>query len=108
MTIKFSPKMKKYLSLKQWMFFWYRHYKAMFFFGFLIVLGIGGYFWYEHLYRYQWSEEKKKTFLEQHFKETRFQERAFENVVGRLKDRAQMHDQSLSLSRDIFSGKSLK
>lgn len=108
MTIKLSPRMKKYLSLKQWMFFWYRHYKAMFFFGFLIVLVMGGYFWYRHLYQYQWSEETKKSFIEQHFKETRFQERAFESVVKRLEKRAAMHQESLSLSRDIFSGEPIE
>lgn len=107
-ALKISPKLKKYLSPKQWMFFWYRHYKAMFFFGFLVVLGIGGYFWYQHLYQYQWSEEKKKTFLEQHFKETRFQERAFESVVAHLKERAEDHEESPALSRNIFSGKLLQ
>lgn len=108
MTLRISPKMKKFFSLKQWMFFWYRHYKAMFLFGFLVVLGIGGYFWYRHLYQYQWSEDKKKAFIEQHFKETQFQERAFENLVRSLDERARVHEAPLTLSRDIFAGESFK
>ena len=107
-ALKMSPKMKKYLSWKQWMFFWYRHYKAMFFCGFLVVFSIGGYFWYQNLHQYQWSEERKKLFLEENFKETQFKERDFEAVVNRLKNRADSHKSSPVLSRDIFSGKSLK
>ncbi|MFZ3032042.1 MAG: hypothetical protein WA082_03330 [Candidatus Moraniibacteriota bacterium] len=107
-TLQFSQNLKKYFSWKRLMFFWYRHYKVMFFFGFLVVLGFGGFIWYKNLYQYQWSEETKKTFLEQHFKETRFKERNFVGVVERLKERAIFHETTPVISRDIFSGKSLE
>lgn len=106
-TLELSQKLKKLFSWKRLMFFWYRHYKVMFFMGFLVVLGFGGFVWYKNLYQYQWSEETKKAFLEQHFKETRFKERAFNNVVEHLKERARFHEGTPALSRDIFSGKSL-
>lgn len=89
------------------MFFWYRHYKAMFFVGFLVVLGFGAFFWYQHLYQYQWSDDQKRAFIEQHFKETVFKEKAFREVVDHLKGRAEAHEVAPALSRDIFSGKSL-
>lgn len=107
-ALKFSPKLNQYFSWKQWLFFWYRHYKAMFFFGFLIVFCIGGYFWYQNLHQYQWSEDRKKSFLEENFKETQFKERDFESVVSRLQERADSSQTSPKLSRDIFLGKSLE
>ncbi len=90
------------------MFFWYRHYKGMFFCGFLAVLCLGGFFWHKNLYRYQWTEDQKKTYIEQHFKETQFKERAFEESVANLNERARLHETNPVLSRNIFSGASAK
>lgn len=102
----FSKRLKGLFSWKYVMFFWYRHYKAMFFSGFLIVLVSGGFFWYQHLYQYQWDEGKKKEFLEKNFKETSFKEKAFRDTVERLKDRARIHEEVPGLSRNIFSTES--
>ena len=99
----FSLKFTELLSWKSIMFFWYRHYKAMFFCGFLVVLAFGGLFWYEHLYQFQWDETKKKEFLDKNFKETNFKEQAFMDTIARLKARAEMHVAVPELSRDIFS-----
>ena len=107
-TPKFLQRIRNVFSWKQLMFFWYRHYKGMFFCGFLVVLCLGGYFWYRNLYQYEWDGETKKAFVEQHFKETRFKERAFEDVVSHLKERAVQHKKEFLLSQDIFSGKSLR
>ena len=87
------------------MFFWYQHYKSMFFAGFLIVLGFGGYFWYDTLYRHGWSAEEKKTFIEKTFKETVFQEKEFHLLVKSLEERKERLDQLPTLSRDIFTGR---
>lgn len=99
---------QQYVSPKQWMLFWYRHYKGMFFFGFLVVLGSGGYFWYNNLYQYRWNEEQKNQFIEKHFKSTVFQEKKFHQLVDDLRDRAKRHEEIPSLSKDIFSGQSLR
>lgn len=98
---------QRYFSLKRGMFFWYQHYKIMFFAGFVAVLSLGGYFWYNNLYQYHWSDEQKKEFIATHFKATTFKEKAFAQLVTDLKARAERHQEPLHLSRDIFSGKSL-
>lgn len=99
---------ERYVSPKQWMLFWYRHYKGMFFFGFLAVLGFGSYFWYSNLYEYRWNEEQKNQFIEKHFKSTVFQEKKFHQLVDDLRDRAKHHEEVPPLTRDIFSGQSLR
>ncbi len=99
---KFLLRHKNLFSWKQLMFFWYRNYKQMFFMGFLGVLSLGGYFWYQHLYRYQWSAERKKDYLDQNFTQTNFKEKVFLDTVAHLKARAQNHRETLSVSRDIF------
>jgi hypothetical protein len=98
---------QKYFSPKRWMFVWYRHYKKLFLAGFVGVLGFGGYFWYSNLYQYHWTEERKSQFVEKNFKATIFQEKKFHQLVGNLKDRIKHHQEPVSLSRDIFSGKEL-
>lgn len=96
---------KRHFSLKHGMFFWYQYYKILFFFGFVIVLSLGGYFWYSNLYQYHWSDTQKNEFIVAHFKETVFKKKAFEQLVTDLKDRATRYQEAVSLSRDIFSGK---
>lgn len=90
------------------MFFWYRHYKAFFFLGFLLVLGYGGTVWYGNLYQYQWSPETKKTYLEQHFKATVFKEKSFLEAVESLKQRSEAHEEKPKLVRNIFTGAEIR
>lgn len=108
--MKTSPAIEKLIkkfSPKQLMFVWYRHYKMMFFVGFLLVFGFGSYQWYTYLYRYQWSDQEKKQFLDSNFKETAFKENKFKELIQRLDERAHSHEDDPKLSRDIFSGKGL-
>ncbi len=104
----FFLRLKKLSSIKQLMFFWYRNYKKMFFLGFLCVLTLGGYFWYQHLYQYQWSPERKKEYLERNFTETNFKEKAFHDTVAHLKIRAESLEEVPVLTRDLFSGQPLQ
>ncbi len=99
--------LKKLFSWKRIMAFWYRHYKIMFFGGFVAVFFMAGYLWYTNLYRYHWSAEQKKAFIDTHYRATAFKEKAFDQLVSALKDRALRHQKSFPLTRDIFSGKSL-
>lgn len=92
-------------SSKNMLFFWYRHYKAMFFLLFLAVLSIGGWKWYYSLHQYRFSDEEKKQYVEQYFKETTFKETRFREVVDRLTERARLHEETLELKRDIFKGR---
>lgn len=90
------------------MFFWYRHYKALFFVGFLIVLCAGGYVWYENLYQYRWSDQTKKIYLDTHFKETLFKENVFSEAVSNLEERTKRHGERPQLSRNLFSGETIQ
>lgn len=107
MKLSLGNNLKKKLaafSLQEIMFFWYRHYKLVFSFCFLLILGLAGYQWYESLHRYQWTEEQKKEYIEATFKETRFQEKEFQELVNKLKKRSEEHQAAVSLHRDIFTG----
>lgn len=101
-------KLKRSFSLKRGMFFWYQHYKSLFFFGFIAVLGLGGFLWYKNLYQYHWSEEQKKEFISIHFKATNFKEKAFQELVADLRDRAKRFEEPVPLRRDLFSGDMLQ
>ncbi len=103
--ISFLEKILKHFSSKKILFFWYRHYKILFFFGFLMVTAYGGYSWYHNLYQYQWSDQQKAEFLQKNFTETTFQEKNFQDVVDRLKERTRVHEQDLILGKDIFGTK---
>lgn len=93
---------KKYFSSREWLSAWYRNYKILFFFLFLAVLGMGGWNWYQSLYRYQWSEEEKKKYLDSYVKETHFKEVQFQDIVERLKAREDSYKEDFSVKRDIF------
>lgn len=103
-----SPKVKKYFSLRYLMFTWYRYYKLLFFLGFLVVSGIGGTVWYRYLHTYQWSDESKLQYIEQHFKETVFKEKLFDTLVTRLENRSSSHEAKLPLTKDLFTGQAIK
>lgn len=101
------PPALKNFSWKHLMFFWYRHYKALFFFGFLVVLGFGSLVWYGNLYQYRWSDERKQEYLNQHFQATVFEERAFTRLVESLRSRVEAHKTAPKLSRNIFTGEAI-
>ncbi|HLC95505.1 MAG TPA: hypothetical protein VJH89_03370 [Patescibacteria group bacterium] len=104
----FFKKIKTYFSIKRTLSFWYRFYKVLFFICFLIVLGIGGWNWYYSLYRYHLSDEEKRIYTEQNFKETTFKEAEFRNLVNALVEQARVHTQTITLERNIFEGKGIK
>lgn len=84
------------------LFFWYRHHKAFFFLGFLAVLGLGGWYWYYDLYRYQWGADEKKQYLDASAKETSFKGDKFRAVVESLKRRAARAGERVDVGRDLF------
>ncbi len=100
-------RMKKSLSSWQPLFVWYRHYKLLFFFSFLVVIGFGGYAWFQDLYGYSWNDTEKRAFLDTYSKETTFKEVKYRDAVERLEQRAEQHKTDPSLSKDIFTGKEL-
>lgn len=99
--------LKKQLSSWQPLFVWYRHYKLLFFISFCIVLGFGGFAWYQDLYGYGWDDAKKREFLDTYAKETSFKEAKYQDTVDRLKQRSERHQTDPVLTKDIFFGKEL-
>lgn len=95
-------KWKHLISFRQIMFFWYRHYKAMFFVAFLAILALGGFSWYRNVHSYAWSPERKQEFIAEYFKETRFQEERFRTLVDSFQEREKARLAPLAPIRDIF------
>ena len=87
--------------------FWYRHYKALFSLSFLIVILIGGWNWYYIFYKYRLSDEEKKHYVEQYFKETVFNEAKFRSTTEALTQRARMHEEVPENRRNFFEGKGI-
>lgn len=111
MTIHFFSFFKKIarrFSSKETIFFWYRRYKVFFFLGFLIILLIGVWNWYQNLYQYRFSDEEKQQYINSYFKETTFNESKFRSVVDDLTIRAQMHENVIPPTRNIFEGKGIQ
>ncbi|MDP3957181.1 MAG: hypothetical protein Q8Q10_01630 [bacterium] len=111
MTIPFLSLFKrlvKRFSFRSAIFFWFRHYKKFFFLGFLVILSVGGWNWYQSLYRYRFSDDEKKRYIDSYFKETIFKETRFRETVENLVVRADLHEEVLQLKRNIFEGKGIK
>jgi hypothetical protein len=106
-TFSFLKKIIGRFSARGILSFWYRYYKVLFFLGFFIVLLIGGWNWYYSFYLYRLSDEEKKQYVEQYFKETTFKETKFRQVVDALSERARLHAETLKLNRNIFEGKGI-
>jgi hypothetical protein len=108
MTSSFSLKrMKAWFASWQPLFMWYRHYKLLFLFSFFVVLGFGGWAWYQDLYWYSWSDEQKKEFLDTYAKETSFKESKYRDTVARLERLAERHLSDPAVTRNIFTGKDI-
>ena len=85
-------------------YFWIRHYKSLFTLGFLLLTGFAGYQWHYSLYRYHWTDQERKTYLETTVKETAFQEKKFLDVMDRLKQDREVYQQDVEIGRDLFGG----
>jgi NADH:ubiquinone oxidoreductase subunit H len=110
MNISFQNFFKKsgeYFSLRKMLSFWYRHHTALFFCAFFAVLFFGAWSWYYSLYQYRLSDEEKKQYIEQNFRETVFKELVFHNVVEMLTKRTEMAE-TPEIKRNIFQGKGIK
>lgn len=103
--MKFSLKNISFGSFrKRGLYFWIRHYKSLFTLCFLILTGFVGYQWHRDLYRYHWTDQERKAYLETTAKETAFQEKKFLEVLDRLKQDQETHRKELETGRDLFAG----
>ncbi len=103
--MKFSFKQKSFESTRRRaLYFWIRHYKSLFIIGFLLLTAFGGYQWHRDLYRYDWSDQERKAYLETTAKETAFQEKKFLEVLDHLEEDRRIHQETLETGRDLFEG----
>lgn len=108
MKIPFSSslvKIKEQSSSWNMVSFWYRHYKMFFFLGFLIVLSLGGWDYYYSVFKFRFTDDEKKQYVDSYFKETIFNEEKFRNVIDGLTYRAEKYEESLLLDKNIFETK---
>lgn len=89
-------------SIRKSILFWYRSYRWIFTLLFLIVLGLGGWKWYQSLYRYSWTDAQKKEFLASYISETDFRESRFRQAVKELDDRRKRNEHIPDIQHDIF------
>jgi hypothetical protein len=103
----FLKKISNHFSFNGILSFWYRHHGVLFILCFFITIFFAGWNWYYSFYQYRLSDEEKKQYIEQHFRETAFKEKEFLNVVDMLMKRS--HDaETLEIKRDIFKGKDIQ
>ncbi|MFA9262257.1 MAG: hypothetical protein ACEQSB_02770 [Undibacterium sp.] len=86
------------------LYVWIRHYKLLFVLIFLSLTGFVSYQWYQNLYRYAWTPEERKAYLNSTAKETAFQEDRFNSVLERLEEDREEHAESAELKYDLFKG----
>lgn len=103
--MKLSFKKVQWRQLIKKMFLhWLRHYKLLFSVAFLSVSALGGYQWYQNLYRYAWTLEERKAYLDQTIQATVFHERQFLEVLAQLEQIRREHTIVRTPERDIFVG----
>ncbi|MDD2766217.1 MAG: hypothetical protein PHH40_00450 [Candidatus Moranbacteria bacterium] len=98
-------KIKEQSSSWHMIFFWYRHYKVFFFLGFLVVCALGGWDYYYSVFRFRFTDEEKKLYVDSYFKETLFDEEKFHKTINGLTNRAEHHKEPLHLEKNIFEVK---
>jgi len=97
-NISFAPFRKRAL------YFWIRHYRSFFVIFFLTLTGYAGYQWRHDLYRYRWSPEARKEYLEATVKETTFQERKFMDALDQIQRDRESQSKPPEGVKDLFAG----
>jgi len=98
-------KFKEKISSWSILFFWYRHYRKIFFIGFLIVFSLGGWDYYYSVFRYRLTDEEKNQYINSYFKEVLFDKKKFLDTIDTLEKREESHTQSPYLTKNIFQSK---
>ncbi|EKE10901.1 MAG: hypothetical protein ACD_15C00180G0004 [uncultured bacterium] len=82
--------------------FWNRRYKFFLAFFLALVLGAGGFFWYESLYKSAWSEQERESYRITKDRGINFKEKDFSEALDIIEKRKSLYMQNLPDSRDIF------
>ncbi len=96
-------KLKKlHISGRALALFWFRHAQAFFAALFFVAIGAGMYFWYDNVYRGDWTDEERRRYAESAFQETVFQESDFRKAVETADERSRLHEEDLEIENDFF------
>lgn len=87
--------------LRQLILVWYFSHKYLFLALLIVTVSYGAWFWKQTVYEYHWTEEQKRTYLDQHAKETNFKEDNFKKALDEVSARKESFDEKTSY-RDIF------
>lgn len=93
---------KQSFSVRKSMLFWYQSHRWFFIILFLAVLALGGWKWYQSLYRYTWTESQKQIFLKSYADETDFRVNRFDMVIQELDKRKERNAAMPTIEHDLF------
>jgi hypothetical protein len=82
---------------------WSRHAGAIFFAMFAFVCLSGAFFWYDSLYAFRWSDERKQEYLYRQSERATFRADDFETALRLLDERERMYREKRSLTENIFA-----
>jgi len=82
--------------------FWNKHYRSVFFVFSFAILSLGMYFWYQSLYRSDWSNEEKNQYKKTQNKEVELREQEFKKVIEEIERKRNSFGVAPRLVKNIF------
>ncbi len=97
---KIAPVLMKNI-LHRMILIWYFSHRYLFFILLLVTVSSGLWFWKQAVYQYHWSDDKKRSYLNEHAKETNFKEEKFNSVLEDIRSKEKSFHEKQE-SRDLF------
>lgn len=83
--------------------FWQKMHTWMLVFLLAVFAFLGGYIWYKSLFASSWTAQQKQEFIATQDKNVRFKEKAFDDVLERIRMRREKFEGPLEDARNIFA-----
>jgi hypothetical protein len=104
--MKFDIKLNSKINIKQItetaLHVWRKMHTPLFFFALSVAIVIGGYVWKQNVYSGEWSEVKKREYLNTQNKEVIFKEDAFQKVSDDILLRKEENLKEYQPIKDVF------
>ena len=88
--------------------FWNKHYRLAFFIFSIVVLSLGIYFWYQSLYRSEWSSEEKNQYKKSQNSEIDLKKQEFKMVVEEIKRKENVFKEMMHMLEHIRKNENAK
>ncbi len=82
--------------------FWNNNFRIFFVIFFIIVLTIGGFFWYRNLYTDFWTQEQRNEYRQIKDESVTFKKNEFLRTLEFLEVREKAYKEDKFISRDVF------